>query len=98
MAHCCPVEPVEKVICEDELAEARMARLLVFGLACPNCAARVRNALLHLDGVVSADVDWRSGLALIDFVPSRTNAHVLIRAISGASADPEERFQAAAIP
>jgi copper chaperone CopZ len=98
MVHCCPVEPVEKAICEDELAQAHMARLLVLGLVCPNCAVHVRNALLRLDGVLSVDVDWHSGLAFVDFVPSRTNPHLLIRAVSQMSAGTQHNFQAAVIP
>ncbi|MGE5140754.1 MAG: heavy-metal-associated domain-containing protein [Rudaea sp.] len=98
MVHCCPVELVEKPICQDELTEARMARVVVLGIVCPNCAARVRKALLELDGVLSADVDWKSGLALIDHIPSIAGASALLRAIAAAGADAEHCFQGTVIP
>ena len=98
MVHCSPVEPVEKAICEDELAEARMARLVILGIVCPNCAMRVRNALLRLDGVVSVDVDFKSGLALIDHVPSTTDDRALLFAIARAGTEAGQEFQAAVIP
>ncbi len=97
MVHNCPVTVFEKAICEDEVAEARMARLLVWGLVCPNCAIRVRNALLKLDGVVSADVDWERGLAFVDYIPHETNAHALVRAVGKAGCDADHDFHAAVI-
>ncbi len=98
MVHCGPVEPVEKAICADEQAQAQMARLLIIGLVCPNCAARVRNALLRLEGVVSADVDWTSGLAFIDFVPGAIDPHSMMRAVYKAGAEAGDCFRAAVIP
>ncbi|MGB8644120.1 MAG: heavy-metal-associated domain-containing protein [Anaerolineae bacterium] len=95
--HHCQAMPVEKTVCADEQAAAQMARLLVWGLVCPNCAVRVRNALLALDGVVSADVDWERGLAFVDYLPDRTNAHALARQIMQAGNDVGYQFNAAVI-
>ncbi len=96
--HCRPVTPVEKKVCEQDQARAQMARLLVLGLACPNCAARARNALLGMDGVLSADVDWRSGLTLVDFVPAITKPELLIRGLSEVTGEIEKGFHAVLIP
>ncbi len=48
----------------------------------PNCANRVRNGLLGLDGVVSAAIDLERGLAFVDYVPARANLHDLILAVA----------------
>ncbi len=74
-----------------------MARLLVWGLVCPNCAVRVRNVLLMRDGVVSAVVDWERGLAFVDYLPHLTNPHDLVRAIGSAGSDADHNYHAAVI-
>ncbi len=98
MVQCCSAQPIEKTICEDDLAETQMARLLLIGLVCPNCAVRARNALLQMAGVVSADVDWERGLALVDYIPTATTVHDLVQAISAAGDDAEHSSHAVLIP
>ena len=90
----CHVALAQKVAGTDDLNEARIAALKVEGMGCVNCAARVHNALLALDGVVSADVDWERGLAIVDYVPAKTNGDALVRAIAGASDDGRHIYRA----
>ncbi len=47
----CHVEPISKPTTEAARARADLARLAVWGMRCPNCAMRVRNSLLRLEGV-----------------------------------------------
>lgn len=81
----CYVEPISPITVVDEPTEARIIRLMVSGMGCANCATRVRNSLLGLDGVVSADVDWQSGLTFVDYIPARTAPDALLNAIAHAS-------------
>lgn len=83
----CHVEPQEKVVVPEDWAEARIVALGVKGMGCHNCAARVRNGLLALDGVVSADVDWERGLAFVDYVPARTSIQDILSAVTAAGND-----------
>ena len=80
----CHVEPIQKVASADDLTEAHIVGLSVQGMGCINCATRVRNSLLALDGVVSADVDWERGLALVDYVPAKTSVDAVLLAVAAA--------------
>ena len=93
----CHVEPIQKVASVDELSEAHIAALAVSGMGCVNCGTRIRNSLLALDGVVSADVDWERGLALVDYVPTRTTVDTLVRAVAAAGGDGYHSYQAQVI-
>jgi|GEM_PF-2688478 len=75
----------------NDAPDARITALRVEGMDCINCAARVQNALIALDGVVSADVDWQQGLAIVDYIPMKTNVGALVCAIASASDDPGHR-------
>ena len=94
----CHVEPIQKDTSVDDLQEAHIVGLAVSGMGCVNCGMRVRNSLLALDGVVSADVDWERGLALVDYVPARTNVDTLLRAVAAAGNDGHHNYNAQVIP
>ncbi len=94
----CHVEPVRKVANVEDLADARIVALAVSGMGCVNCGTRVRNGLLALDGVVSADVDWEQGLAFVDYVPARTNVDAILCAVSAAGNDGHHQYRAKVIP
>jgi copper chaperone CopZ len=93
----CHVEPITKTVCADDLNEARIMRLSVQGMGCISCATRVRNRLLAMDGVVSADVDWERGLALVDYVPAKTSVDALVLAVTAAVNDGHHSYQAKVI-
>ena len=94
----CHVEPMQKETSIDDLQEAHIVGLAVSGMGCVNCGMRVRNSLLALDGVVSADVDWERGLALVDYVPAKTNVDTLLHAVAAAGNDGHHNYYAQAIP
>jgi copper chaperone CopZ len=97
MGETCHVEPLEKYVNPEELREAHMAILAVWGIGCPNCAMRVRNGLVGLDGVVSADIDLERGLAFVDYLPAKTDLHALILAVAAAGNDGRHNYRASII-
>ena len=70
------------------------ALLTVGGMGCPNCAARVRNSLLSLTGVVDAQVVLEAGLADITYNPDLTGVAALINAVAQAGADGRHQYHA----
>ena len=94
----CHVEPVQKNVVAEDLTDARIVGLAVLGMGCVNCGTRVRNGLLALDGVVSADVDWERGLAFVDYVPARTNVDAILGAVVAAGNDGHHNYRAKVIP
>ena len=93
----CHVEPVQKNVVAEDLTDARIVGLAVLGMGCVNCGTRVRNGLLALDGVVSADVDWERGLAFVDYVPARTNVDSILGAVVAAGNDGHHNYRAKVI-
>lgn len=90
----CYVEPVQKIITEEERQKVEMALLTVWGMGCPNCAARVRNSLLSLNGVVSADVDQIAGTARVYYNSDLVRVQTLITAVAHAGNDGRHEYGA----
>ncbi len=88
------VDPVEKKVAADDCADARIIRLSVDGMGCVNCGTRVRNSLMALAGVLSADVDWASGLVFVDYVPAIADVDVILAAVAGAVNDGHHNYRA----
>lgn len=61
----CHVDAAVRIVSESEKRRARTVHLAVAGMGCINCANRVRNALLEVEGVVDVDVDCRGGLTTV---------------------------------
>ena len=93
----CHIEPVQKVTSPEDLTDARIVALTVSGMGCINCGTRVRNGLLSLAGVVSADVDWEQGLAFVDYVPAQTNVDAILSAVTAAGNDGHHDYRAKVI-
>ena len=77
----CHVDPVTTRVTAEERAEAEVQRLAVAGMGCPNCANRVRNALLEEPGIVDVEVDPQAGLATIWCRPGSTRTRDLLEAV-----------------
>lgn len=90
----CHVEEVVKPLDRDELADALMAYLAVWGMGCPRCALRVRNSLLRLDGVLLAVVDLEQCLAGVAYDPQRIDLDHLLQAVSAAGNDGRHNYEA----
>lgn len=93
----CQVIPLEKTVTPESLSEAHRAFLAIWGMGCVNCANRVRNSLLGLDGVVSTQIDLERGLAYVDYLPTQTGLYDLILAVSSAGNDGQHSYRAVVI-
>ncbi len=93
----CHVEPLPKQASPEERAQVREAWLLVWGMGCQNCAARVRNSLLATRGVVEAYVDHLSGRALVRYNPAMASPQDLQEAVHSAGGDGRHEYFAGVV-
>ncbi len=91
----CHVEPIYKdAISADELRNADSALLGVWGMGCPNCAMRVRNSLLSVEGVLGADVYLNMALAEVRYDNRKVLPDALVDAVSRAGNDGRHEYRA----
>jgi len=90
----CHVEPIEKLVDESAFRTSQATYLSVSGMGCPRCAARVRNGLLTLDGVLLADVQLENGIAAAAYDPQRVTPEALTQAVAGAGNDGKHHYMA----
>ena len=79
----CHVEPIQKTVLDSVLKNADTTLLAVSGMGCPNCAARVRNGLVSLEGVHHAETYLDTGLAEVYFDGGKVTPEMLIEAVAG---------------
>ena len=95
MGENCHVEPIYKnSIPADQLLKADKATLIVWGMGCQNCATRVRNSLLALDGVFGVDVYLNMSLAEVSYDREKTAPTELIAAVTRAGNDGRHEYRA----
>lgn len=90
----CYVEPIEKTPDKNALLMAEAAFLGVSGMGCPNCAMRVRNGLLNLEGVLYADVYLQNGVATVAYHPQQVTAAGLVTAVYESGNDGRHEYRA----
>lgn len=90
----CHVEPTVKQVSVEERSNIVDAWMVVYGMGCPNCAARVRNSLLARTGVVKADVDHVSGSAHVYYNPEMVTEDRLKVAVALAGGDGRHEYRA----
>jgi copper chaperone CopZ len=73
----CGALPIDTPVSSRPLAQAATVFLLVRGMDCPACTLRVRNALLHIEGVMAADVALNRGLAKVWYDAKRVQPETL---------------------
>jgi len=88
----CHVEPIVKQATALEQAQLTDRHLLIRGMGCPNCAARVRNSLLNLEGVVDANVDHNLGVGRVVYNPTLVTSEDLERAVGAAGGDGHHEY------
>ena len=93
----CHVPPLEKTPTKEELANTKKLILRVSGMGCVNRAMRVRNALVSQYGVLTAEVDHRTGMALIRHNPELVSPKTLLTGIAAAGNDGRHRYQASIV-
>ncbi len=85
----CHVELIHKPFDQKDLSDISKASLLVRGMGCTNCAIRVRNAILQLNGVNWVDVDLETGRTLVAYDATKISPEQFIPAVT--VADPQGR-------
>jgi copper chaperone CopZ len=90
----CHVDPVEKAVNEEALLTAKATFLGVSGMGCPTCAMRVRNGLLNLDGVLTAEVYLQNGVATVAYAPEEVTPDNLVTAVANAGNDSRHHYEA----
>lgn len=91
----CHVEPIPKnAISSDELRNADSALLAVAGMGCENCVTRVRNSLLSLDGVLTANIYLNMAMAEVSFDSRKISTKALVEAVSRAGNDGRHEYRA----
>lgn len=90
----CHVEQLDKSPSSEERRVIATAVLGVEGMGCPNCANRVRNSLLKVYGVVSAEVTLDPGKAEVVFNPRLVGADHLMHAVAAAGGDGRHEYRA----
>ena len=90
----CHIETVSKQSSSEELAIVHGAVLEIWGMGCPNCARRVQNSLLELGGMVNAEVDHNSRIALVRFNPTMLTPGKMLLAVEAAGGDGKHEYSA----
>jgi copper chaperone CopZ len=94
MSDACHVEPATKQASEHEQSRVVSVVLAVQGMGCRNCAARVRNSLLGVFGVVEADVLHTMGMAQVFYNPALASSDQLVAAVARAGGDGRHEYRA----
>lgn len=98
MSDNCHVEPIQKPVLMNHVIQSASRILLsVSGMGCPNCATRVRNGLLLLDGVHDAEVLLNMRMAEVYFDEKKVSVEMLVQAVAGAGNDGRHNYQAQVI-
>ena len=90
----CHVDPLHKSPSIEERQEQAVALLDVMGMGCPNCVNRVRNGLLQVYGVVSAEVDLEAHRARVVYNPGLVEPRHLQWAVADAGAAAHHDYRA----
>jgi copper chaperone CopZ len=97
MSDNCHIEPIQKTALDDVIRNADRILLSISGLGCPNCATRVRNGLLTLDGVHAAEILFNMRMAEVFYDEKKVSIERLVQAVAGAGNDGRHHYQAQVI-
>jgi len=91
----CYVESIYKMDASmDQIQQADRATLAVWGMGCENCATRVRNSLLSVEGVYGVDVYLNMALAEVTYDSKKLIGGELVNAIARAGNDGRHEYRA----
>jgi copper chaperone CopZ len=91
----CYVEPLYKNMPSTaQMQNAKQVTLFVSGMGCPNCATRVHNKLISLDGVFGVDVYLHMALAVVIYDTSVLSPDQLTGAVAQAGNDGRHDYRA----
>jgi copper chaperone CopZ len=91
----CYVKPIHKdTYSSEQLQNADQATMIVWGMGCENCATRVRNSILSLEGVYSVEVFLNMAMAEVIYDPEKTLPKELVAAVARAGNDGHHEYRA----
>lgn len=91
----CYVEPIYKNgTSAEDLRYADNVLLAIWGMGCSNCATRIRNSLLSLEGVYRVGVHLNLALAEVRYDSKKISSKSLVEAVSLASDDGRHEYRA----
>lgn len=94
MDETCYVEPLNKSTPADQLRKADLALMTIKGMGCQNCATRVRNSLLSLNGVYDVDIYLNMAMAEVTFDGQQVSSRMLVEAVAQAGNDGRHNYLA----
>ena len=74
----------------DVMVEMEKIELKIKGMHCVSCENRIKDAILNLNGVKSAKVDYTSEKATIEFDNEKTDIKNIVKTIKNVGYQPEE--------
>lgn len=89
----CHVRPIEPKKASTERGTAYV-RLVIAGMGCPNCAMRVRNALVSVDGVAEANVNLMPPVSRVLYDSARVTTEQMMAAVAGAGQGTHHEYRA----
>ena len=93
----CHVEPVNKTVLDGVLSTADHIHLMVAGMGCQNCAMRVRNSLVLVDGIHHVEMYLQMGLADVYYDSRKVTTEAMIKAVAAAGNDGRHHYEAQAL-
>jgi copper chaperone CopZ len=75
------------------MQKADMALVAISGMGCKNCATRVSNSLLNLEGVYEVQVFLNMAMAEVAFDAQQVSTRMLLDAIERAGNDGRHSYQ-----
>jgi Cu+-exporting ATPase len=72
------------------MTEIKKIELKTKGMHCVSCENRIKEAILSLNGVKDAKVDYVTEKATIEFDPSKTDVKSIMKTIKDVGYEPEE--------
>lgn len=88
------VSPNEKRAAPTERLNTVIAYLAIFGMECSRCATSIRNSLLGIYGVRSAEVEYVMRVSRVVFVPNLTEVPALMEAVVRAGTGEQHKYGA----
>ena len=78
-------------------AEKRVAYLAIGGMGCANCASRIQNALLRVQGISEVIIDHQDGLGQVTYDPQLVSDALLLQTVDEAGNDGHHHYAAQVI-
>jgi copper chaperone CopZ len=89
-----PLAPIDKELPLEKRQKLSFAQFLVNGMGCAGCESKIYNSLMALEGIASVDVSREKKKVEVVFNPAFVNISAMTEAISRASGEGSQNYQA----